>query len=162
MQTKTGNLISLAKEGAFDVIIHGCNCFNTMGAGIAAQIKKHFPLAEMTDKMTFRGDKTKLGTYTKSVTLCKSGKVTVVNAYTQYKHWHTKEEKESGNPPVLADYEAIEKVFTQIKKDFSGKKIAYPMIGAGLAGGDWNIISKIIDKCLEGEDHTLIVWDGTL
>jgi O-acetyl-ADP-ribose deacetylase (regulator of RNase III) len=40
---------------------------------------------------------------------------------------------------------------------FSGKRIGYPKIGAGLAGGDWNIISSIIDKELIGEDHTLVL-----
>lgn len=27
-----GNLIDLAEEGEFDIIIHGCNCQNTMGS----------------------------------------------------------------------------------------------------------------------------------
>ena len=35
MNIVKGDLIKSAKEGQFDVIIHGCNCFNTMGAGIA-------------------------------------------------------------------------------------------------------------------------------
>ena len=42
---------------------------------------------------------------------------------------------------------------------FSGKRIGYPKIGAGLAGGYWNIISKIIDKELEGENHSLVLLD---
>jgi len=37
-----GDLIKLAKEGKFDVIAHGCNCFCTMGAGIAPQMAKAF------------------------------------------------------------------------------------------------------------------------
>ena len=40
MNIVKGCLIELAVEGNFDVIVHGCNCFNTMGAGIAKQIKK--------------------------------------------------------------------------------------------------------------------------
>lgn len=38
MKVITGNLIKLAINGDFDVIIHGCNCFCKMGAGIAKQI----------------------------------------------------------------------------------------------------------------------------
>jgi len=34
-----GDLVQMAKEGKFDVIAHGCNCFCAMGAGIAPQIK---------------------------------------------------------------------------------------------------------------------------
>jgi len=30
MKEITGNLITLAKEGHFDMIVHGCNCFCTM------------------------------------------------------------------------------------------------------------------------------------
>ena len=32
------------------------------------------------------------------------------------------------------------------------------MIGAGLAGGDWDIIKVIIDKALEGFNHTLVEY----
>ena len=37
-----GDLIELAKQGKFDVIAHGCNCFCTMGAGIAVPMKVAF------------------------------------------------------------------------------------------------------------------------
>ena len=33
MRTIEGDLIGLAKAGHFDVIVHGCNCHNTMGRG---------------------------------------------------------------------------------------------------------------------------------
>jgi O-acetyl-ADP-ribose deacetylase (regulator of RNase III) len=37
-----GDLIKLALHGTFDVVAHGCNCFCTMGAGIAPQMAKAF------------------------------------------------------------------------------------------------------------------------
>ena len=37
-----GDLIKLAKVGKFDVIVHGCNCLSTMGAGIAPQMAAAF------------------------------------------------------------------------------------------------------------------------
>jgi O-acetyl-ADP-ribose deacetylase (regulator of RNase III) len=43
MKTIQGDLIRLAREGGFDLIVHGCNCFGTMGAGIAKGIKAAFP-----------------------------------------------------------------------------------------------------------------------
>ena len=58
-----------------------------------------------------------------------------------------------------ADYDAMKSVFQAIKQDFAGQRIGYPLIGAGLAGGDWVIISEIIDEALEGEDHTLVEFD---
>ena len=39
MKTIKGDLIKLAQDGEFDVIVHGCNCMCTMSAGIAKQIK---------------------------------------------------------------------------------------------------------------------------
>jgi O-acetyl-ADP-ribose deacetylase (regulator of RNase III) len=31
MKVIKGDLIQLAKDGKFDLIVHGCNCFCTMG-----------------------------------------------------------------------------------------------------------------------------------
>lgn len=148
MKKVKGDLIRLAKQGKFDVIVHGCNCFNQMGAGIAAQISKEFPLAYEIDKKTQRGDRGKLGKY--SSAKLDSG-LTVVNAYTQYDY---------GSKGQHVDYEAMREVFKRIKQDFSGQRIGYPKIGAGLAGGDWEKIERIINEELEGEDHTLVIFNG--
>ncbi|MDQ1270222.1 MAG: hypothetical protein QG618_1532 [Thermodesulfobacteriota bacterium] len=147
MECVKGNLIHLAKEGVFDVIIHGCNCFCTMGAGIARQIRTHFPQAWEADLATASGDRSKLGSYSKACVNTPSGRLYVINAYTQYHY--------SGDG-VLVDYDAIKKVFSALKKQFSGNRMAYPKIGAGLAKGDWNMISNIIDSALDGETHTLV------
>mmetsp|Transcript_9296 Transcript_9296/g.27993 ORF Transcript_9296/g.27993 Transcript_9296/m.27993 type:complete len:158 (+) Transcript_9296:175-648(+) len=144
----SGDLIKMAKQGRFDVILHGCNCYCAMDAGIAKQIKNVFPAAYEADLRTEKGSRAKLGTYSSATCPTDSQRpVTVVNAYTQH-HW-----KGSG---VLADYDAIESVFGRIAQDFGGKCIAYPKIGAGLAGGDWTTIKQIIDKQLEGQQHTLV------
>ena len=148
----SGDLIKLALDGQFDVIVHGCNCFCTMGGGIARAIKEVFPEAYEADCKTKSGDKGKLGTYTKAAVEKNGHKITVINGYTQYDF--------SGYGP-LVDYDAVRKLFANIKKDFSGQKIGYPKIGAGLAQGDWNIISEIIDRELAGEDHTLVEFMRT-
>lgn len=150
MKTIKGDLIKLAIDGQFDVIVHGCNCFHTMGAGIALQIQRKFPKAFKADKETEYGDSKKLGTFSYAEIKIKDRTLYVVNAYTQYSY------KGKRN----ADYKAIQSAFKEIKKQFIGQRIGYPMIGAGLAGGDWNRISKIIDKELEGEDHTLVEYNG--
>lgn len=72
----------------------------------------------------------------------------VVNAYSQYGY------RRKSTPNV--DYDAIRAVFQQIKIDFAGKRIGYPAIGAGLAGGDWDVISAIIVEELVNEDHTFV------
>ena len=142
-----GDLVRDA-ERDFDVIGHGCNCYCTMGAGIALAVKNKWPEAYAVDRASVFADKNKLGTYTKWV-----GKdITIINMYTQ---WDFK------GSDVKADYNAIKNSLRAMKEEFSGKKIGLPLIGAGLAGGDWNVISKIIEEELSGEDVTVVIWEGT-
>ena len=150
MIRKRGDLIKLALEGEFDVIVHGCNCFCAMGAGIARQIKQTFPKAYEADRKTKSGDKDKLGTYSWALVNNGDSPLIIINGYTQF-HYSGK--------GVLVDYTAVEQLFARLKTDFSGKRFGYPKIGAGLAGGDWEVIQKIIDKALAGEVHTLVEFN---
>ena len=43
-----------------------------------------------------------------------------------------------------------------VARDFAGLRIGYPLIGAGLAGGDWQRIAAIIDDALVDQHHTLV------
>jgi O-acetyl-ADP-ribose deacetylase (regulator of RNase III) len=150
MKTVKGNLISLALDGEFDVIVHGCNCQCVMGAGIAKVVRAAFPEAWKADQETVKGDKGKLGGFTAAGCPTPHGTVVVVNAYTQY---------DRRGPMPRTDYGALQRCFRKVKAAFSGKRIGYPKIGAGIGGGDWGVISTIIDKELEGEDHTYVEFD---
>lgn len=170
MKIVNGNLVTLALDGKFDVIIHGCNCFNTMGAGIAKEIKSKFPEAYQIDCKTIKGDMSKLGNITyadikrpnkykinikisekKEINVGEGyNQLSIVNGYTQFSYYGKK---------CLVDYDAVRKVFKKVKKLFADKRIGYPKIGAGLAGGDWSIIEKIINEELEDEDHTLVLFN---
>lgn len=153
MKTIKGDLIKLALDGEFDVIVHGCNCFTNMGAGIAVQIRRTFPEAWKVDADTIPGDKEKMGTYTKATIQRGFVIFDVVNAYTQY----------GCNAKFInVDYAAIRSVMQSIKQDYAGKRIGLPLIGCGLAKGDWNIVSKIIQEELDGEDVTIVEFDQQL
>jgi len=147
MKTIKGDLIKLTKNGDFNVIIHGCNCFCTMGAGIAKQIKKNFPEAYEADLKTKKGDRNKLGTWSNS----KIRDLLIFNAYTQFNY---------GRNQRQVNYDAIQSAFksiaVEVKKICNEPRIGYPAIGAGYGGGDWRIISKIIDKEFDGLDHTFV------
>jgi O-acetyl-ADP-ribose deacetylase (regulator of RNase III) len=149
MNVLNGDLIELALKGRFDVIVHGCNCFCTMGAGIAKLIKDNFPAAYQADLKTPVGDKKKLGTYSLAHIKKNHTHFTIVNGYTQYNF--------SGQGP-LVDYGAVQNLFARIKKNFPNCRIGYPKIGAGLAKGDWDVLSAIIDTELQGEDHALVEY----
>ena len=149
MNILKGDLIQFAMTGRFDVIIHGCNCFCTMGAGIAKLIRDNFPEAYQADLKTGMGDQGKLGKYSQARIQRNGSIFIIVNGYTQYDF--------SGHG-VLVDYGAVRKLFARIKNDFTNQRIGYPKIGAGLAKGDWEMISGIINKELQGEDHALVEY----
>jgi len=149
MKIVEGDLIKLALDGEFDLIVHGCNCFCTMGAGIAKTIMEYFPEAYNADMQTENGSINKLGKISSVIVKRDNKDITVVNGYTQYS---------PSGAGILVDYDAVRSVFREIKQKFSGFRIGYPMIGAGLARGDWNIISGIILEQLSGEDHTFVKY----
>ncbi len=150
MKTVKGDLIKLALQGEFDVIVHGCNCFRNMGAGIARQIAKMFPEALSADKATTCGAFNKLGTYSVAHVIIEDRELIIINAYTQYKY----------GKGLQADYKAIEKVFKEIAKDFPDYTIGIPKIGAGLAGGDWNTIKGIIESMSNASNITYVEYDS--
>lgn len=149
MNTISGDLIQLAIDGQFDVIVHGCNCQCQMGKGIALSIKREFPEAYAADCETVKGDAKKLGTVSVAKVERHGRVFYIANGYTQY-HWR--------GVGVKAEYEAIRAVMKSVRSAFQGKRIGYPKIGAGLAGGDWEVIRAIINEELAGENHTYVEY----
>jgi len=162
-----GNLIELAKRGQFDVIGHGCNCFCTMGAGIAPQMANAFGCNTfpMENKSTY-GDINKLGQIDWKVLTIAVGNsdfdvidhdLAVVNIYSQYKYG--KNHADGIAKPL--DYEALTLGLRKINHQFKGKRIGLPLIGGGLAGGDPIKIVKIIKAELKDCDVTLVKFHST-
>jgi O-acetyl-ADP-ribose deacetylase (regulator of RNase III) len=152
MRIIKGNLIDLAEAGEFDVIVHGCNCFNTMGSGIAREIRERYPEAYEADAATEKGDKNKLGTYTSYNT----GKFTIVNAYTQYTFWL---------PTDQFEYDAFQLLLNNLAIDFPDSRFGFPLIGCGLAGGNKQKIIDMIDGfgivlLFQGGEVTIVEFNG--
>lgn len=156
MQTKKGNLIVLAKEGCFDFVFHGANCFCTMNSGIAKEIALNFPEAVAADRATKRGDKKKLGNFTIGEHKLRDplGWVSIVNLYTQYDYGY--DGRDRFNYPAfeeglygLSVYLAVQHQKKAVRSDvpFDGKfRVGFPKIGAGLAGGNWEVIERSLNK----------------
>jgi O-acetyl-ADP-ribose deacetylase (regulator of RNase III) len=135
VKTVEGNLIRMFKERRFSAIAHGCNCYHTMGAGIAKQIAVEFPEAYQADLKT-RVGRHKMGL--RSEVLTEYGRI--FNLYTQHRPGIEK-------PEILMG--AIRRSFEDINEEFGGDVsylLGIPKIGCGIAGGDWKYISRIIDE----------------
>jgi len=154
MKEIQGNLVKLAQAGEFDVIIHGCNCFCTMGAGIALTLKRTWPEVARIDRTTVSGDKEKLGTFTVARVMNNQGKLfSVINAYTQYGI------NGRGMREDLFEYEHFDTILRNVKQYYSGLRIGLPTIGSGHACGNWDRIRLSIHNELMGEDVTIVYFD---
>lgn len=147
MKHQVGDLLANVNRG---IIVHGCNAQGVMGGGFALQVKNRYPAAyekykQFVSVKGIRDTKNYLG-------ICVPVQVTpnliIVNAITQ-NHY--------GTDKRYVDYEAVAQCFESLNTWFPEMDIHYPMIGAGLAGGNWNIIRTIINETLVGREHFLWV-----
>lgn len=133
-----GNLLDLAETGNFDIVIQGCNCFNTMGGGIAREIRERYPQAASVDSMTVRGDYTKLGNWTAAPSSSRLAdcKFHIINAYTQYN---------MSQGTDVFEYVAFQLILQKLVHVYGNQRIGLPYIGMGLAGGDKAVIIPMIE-----------------
>ena len=137
-----GNLIDLAEQGEFDVIVHGCNCLNTMGSGIAAEIRERYPEAYEADtalSTQIEGDTNsqvqKLGCYTSHL-VKGDHKFLIINAYTQVMF--------SPRGIDHFEYASFEVILKKMLNEYGIFNIGFPRIGQGLAGGNPERINQML------------------
>lgn len=163
-----GDLIKLAKEGKFDVITHGCNCYSNMGAGIAPQMAKHFGADQFPMELENTGI-LKLGNIDWKEVKLSNGNILnnwvldsdisklkslfIINSYTQ--DYPGKSNKKSGVP---LDYDALILCFRKINIYFKKLHIGLPWIGCGLAGGDKSSVEYIIKEELTNMKVTIVEY----
>lgn len=164
-----GNLIELAIEGKFDVIAQGVNCMCTQKSGLAPQMVKAFETNKFPQEFyKYKGDINRLGTIDyKAIRLSNlvKGDVTgfynkiildpalyVVNAYTQFMYGVNHEDGVS----TPLDYHALKLCFMKMNYIFGGMHIGLPMIGCGLAGGNWEVVRRLIKDTFTLCDVTVV------
>ncbi len=126
------------------------NCKGSFAAGVAKQIRNKHPLAAQAYIDKFLHEGWKLG----DVQFVKlPGGLTIANCATQYGYGY------AGDQRVFVNYEAVAAVFTTlVKYSELGNSVAMPRIGAGLAGGDWNIILKLLEDAAKDKDVDITVY----
>jgi len=143
----SGNLIDMAEQGLFDVIVHGCNCMNTMGSGIAAEIRQRYPEAYEADtaySLKLQDDTNsqvqKLGNY--SAHLVKGEhNFLIVNAYTQVMF--------TPRGVDHFEYASFEVILKKFAHEYGPFRIGFPYIGCGLAGGNKELIVAMLEDFAE-------------
>lgn len=119
-----------------------------MGSGVALAIKCKYPKVYQSYKQYQKDYGLSIG-QVDVVTICKD-EFFIVNAITQQfygRDFNT----------VYVSYPALGEVFKKLNTHFSKDRVFhFPKIGAGLANGDWNVISDIIEHACPGRG--LVCW----
>ena len=132
---KIGNLLDVQTGH----IVHGCNAQGVMGSGVALAVKNKYPSAYRDYRSIYEEDGLTLGDAYPYVPI--AGLV-IWNAITQDGY---------GLPTRNCSYDAIQTCFEKIDNAVTSysvipQEIHIPMIGAGLGGGNWEIIKTIIEQ----------------
>lgn len=150
-------------ESRADVIVHQVNCQGVMGAGLAKQIKEKYPVVFWAYKSLCDEDKkvrARTGIFRSrllgQIQVCYKenypiGRVedpqAIVNLFAQDYY---------GRGHRYTDYDALRLCLERVNQRFVGKTVAVPyMMGCGLAGGDWGVVSRIIEESLRDCDVVL-------
>lgn len=112
-------------------LAHGCNAAGVMGAGVAKVVRQKYPMAYEFYRWEHYQSGLKLG----QVYFIDCGSKVILNCITQQTYGRGQQ----------VNYEAIESCMKQINDIANDQEVAMPMIGAGLGGGDWTKIEKIIN-----------------
>ena len=133
---KVGDLL----EATEPVIAQGCNCQGVMGSGVALAIRRKWPVVAQHYELIYRNYGLKPG---QVILVGIAEGITVANCMTQ--------EYYGGDGRQYVDYAAVRECFKyladkHVPRAGDGNAIAMPKIGAGLGGGDWEVIEKIIEE----------------
>lgn len=130
-------------------IAHGVNCQNKMGSGVAKAIFTIHPEVKSAYHEFCSG--IPLGSRLGEVQPVDCAGVMVYNCFTQFNYGYDGQK--------YVSYEAILKCFKTLNRYLSGEDLAIPKIGCGLAGGNWQVVSALINEVTP--DLNIYVYDIT-
>ncbi len=151
---KFGNMLS-CESG---ILVHGCNSHGVMGSGLAWSVREKYPKAFEVYHAHCENFRKNLNipSILGDVVECEiNDDLIIMNAITQ--------ENFGRDDKMYVDYSAIyecfKKVLATTQEKYPLLTVNYPLIGAGLGGGDWAIISDIIDTAFsEYPDISRTLW----
>ena len=144
--------ITTIKSG---IICHGCNAQSVMGSGVAHQLRIAYPSIFEDYLKHLNNHPNPLGTVCLSII---NDDLIIANMITQWNF---------GTDGKFVSYEAVRDGFSKVKDTAINLNmdVHFPLIGAGLGGGDWSIISTIIESVFADTEvkttlHILDDWVG--
>lgn len=152
MKTIIGDILTPNNTECVAIVCHQVNCKGVMGSGLALQIKNRFPdvYYNYRDKCDQIAEGVGgLGDVQFCSALSDAGYI-VANIFGQYGY---------GRDKRYTDYDALRKAFNTIAKAFPNFTIRIPYkLGCGLGGGDWSVVSKIIQEKLVDAGVNVEIW----
>lgn len=137
-----------------EFILHQVNCQGVMGSGVAKQVKEKFPWVygsykRLCDDRRASGERllgTAHGVYIDEHRM-------IINVFAQDHYGY--------DGKCYTNYDALRECLGKINRSCRGKTIAIPyLMGCHRGGGDWDIVSKMINEELVDCHVTLWEYNG--
>lgn len=141
----TGNIV-LSPETH---IIHGCNAQGKFRSGVAGAVRDKYPACYQAYMNEYEKNGLQLGNII--VYNDPNANITIYNAITQEFYGY--------DGKCYVDYNAIMTAMIRADEHCTSGRLAMPMIGAGLGGGDWELISNIIENSVVNNEPIVYVLD---
>lgn len=146
---REGNLLL---QDDIEIIAHVTNCKGVMGAGIAKALADKYgddllkPYEKLCNAYGHHMSHILLGSnqYLKM----KDGK-TIANMFAQDGY---------GTTSRYLNYNSFRECIEKLRKEADGRTVGIPYkVGCGLAGGDWGIVSRMLERAFKGKKDNLII-----
>lgn len=134
-------------------IAHGVNAQGRMGSGVAKVLFERYPKMrqDYLNAYQSKGNRLFLG----DIIVTEGHPHSIISAVTQEFYGYDKK--------LYVSYQGLAACFTNMDTLASIRgirAIALPLIGAGLAGGDWKQIEDIIEQTVENFEPVVYLIDG--
>lgn len=149
----------------YQMFAHGANCQATMNSGIARDVKSRIPElyhADLDYHINVGNNYQKLGKFS-MVTYEDDGQAPHKMAFNLYTQLHYGTERRHFNYGAFVESlrSAIDEAVRQKCYDTNNclnntLNVIIPKIGCGLGGGDWNIVSEIIEHTTFSDDVDVV------
>lgn len=149
MNNIVGDLLARSRG----ILVQGCNAQGKMGSGLAKAVRDQFPKAYDDYIAAHAAHGLRVGQVVFSVVRSTGSTPTLViaNAITQEFYGRDPNRR-------YVDYDGVQRAFEAIAHAARtwDLPVFYPLIGCGLANGQWAKVGPRIDHALAGLDHALV------